>query len=102
MTYKKLYVFIQTIVLASPLWSIKPIFNDYADKQNIYQEFRNYSDAGQDQQFNQVTSTPNYGDLKDGQMVICVSTPMGANVNLMLRAGATLYVSPNFGIVKGR
>lgn len=100
--YKKLYVFIQVLVYATPLFAVTPIFNDYKDEQNIYQEFRNVADSAQDQQFSQVTSTPNYQDLKDGQMVIYVSTPNTVNVNLMLRAGATLYVSPNFAVIQGR
>lgn len=102
MTYKKLYVFVQVIVLASAAYAVTPVANDYVDPQNTFQEFRNFADVLQDQQFTQVTSTPNYQDLKDGQIMIYVSTPMGANVNLMLRAGATMYVSPNFGIIKGR
>lgn len=89
-------------LFSGPLFAVTPIFNDYKEPSNTFQEFRNFADNAQDKQFTQVTSTPNFTDLKDGEMVIYVSTPMGQNVNLMLRAGATMYVSPNFGIIKGR
>lgn len=100
--YKKWYVFLQVLAFTSPAMAVVPIFNNYGDEQTIFDEFRNYADSLQDQQFTTVTSTPNYQDLKDGQMVIYVSTPMGDNANLMLRAGATMYVSPSFAIIKGR
>lgn len=90
------------LLMASTSFAVTPIFNDYKDPFNTFQEFRNYSDNAQDKMFTQVTSTPNYTDLKDGEIVIYVSTPMGANVNLMLRVGTTLYVSPNFSIIQGR
>ena len=83
-------------------YGVTPIANDYSDAQSSFAEFRNVMDNAQDKSFTVVTTTPNYTDLRDGEMVVYVSTPLVASVNLMLRMGTTLYVSPLFPIVKGR
>lgn len=84
-------------------WAMSPILNEYGDKRNTYTEFRNVFDNGQDQSFTSVVaSTPNYQDMKDGQVFIYISTPTAPVVKLMLRLGSTVYFSPDFQIIKGR
>ena len=90
------------LFLPALCYGVTPIANDYGDAQNSYVEFRNVMDNAQDKSFTVVTTTPNYTDLRDGEIVVCVSTPFVTSVNLMLRAGTTLYASPMFPIIKGR
>ena len=78
------------------------INNTYTEEQAIYTDIKNIYDNGQDQQFTQVTSTPPYQSMKDGQFFIYVSTPNPLDVTVMLRVGTTVYVSPNWSIMKGR
>ena len=96
------YLFLVPLLLASSLYAMTPISNDYSDQTATFVEFRNVFDNGQDRSFTQVTSTPNVTDLRDGEMVIYASTPMAQNVVLMLRNGTTIYASPNFQIIKSR
>ena len=90
-------------VLTLPfLLGMTQIGNEYSKEPAIQNEFKNLYDNGQDQSFTQVTSTPPYQSMKDGQMFVYISSPPAQDVTLMLRVGTTVYVSPNFTIMKGR
>ena len=92
-------------LMATQALALTPILNDYGDKNDVYMEFRNLYDQAQDRQFTQVVgSTPNYTDLRDGEIVIYVSTPAlsTTDIRLMLRIGTTIYSSPTFPVMKGR
>lgn len=93
------------LLIASPVFALSPIVNDYTDKNDVYREFKNLFDNAQDSHFREiVTSTPNWQDLDEGQIVIYVSTPSTplTDVHTMLRVGTTLYSSPNWQVIKGR
>lgn len=89
-------------LMSSAAYGATRVFTTYTDDYSLRTEFGNIYDNLQDQQFNQVDSTPSYTVLKDGQIVIYKSSANAVNVNLMLRAGTTLYVSPNFPVIQGR
>lgn len=86
------------------LCAMTPLHNDYKDGRSLFNEFRNIMDNAQDQSFTQVTSTPNWEDLRDGSFVIYVPTrpPTAQNMILMLRVGTTIYHSPMFPIMRGK
>lgn len=91
------------LFLSSRLWAMTPVLNDYQDPQNTFTELRNVFDNAQDQSFTSVIqSTPNYQEMKDGQIFIYISTPTAPVIKLMLRLGATVYSSPDFNIIKVR
>lgn len=94
--------FLLILAFCSLAYGMSPNLNDYSDPESVYVEFRNVFDNGQDQSFTQVSSTPNYQDLRDGAIVVYISTPTAGNVSLMLRVGATIYASPMFPVIKGR
>lgn len=86
------------------MFAMTQVNNSYKDEQTTFNEFKNIYDNAQDQSFQKVTSTPNYQDMKEGQIFIYVSTPASAlaDVRIMLRVGTTIYASPQFPIIKVR
>ena len=85
-----------------PLLGMTQIGNEYSKEPSVSNEFKNIYDNGQDQSFEQKNSTPAWQDMKNGQIFIYISSPPAQDVTLMLRVGSTVYVSPNFTIMKGR
>lgn len=83
-------------------YALAPIRSDYTKPEDVFTEMRNLTDNAQDRSFTQVSSTPSVSEMRDGEMVIYVSSSNAPNVNLMLRAGTTVFASPMFPIIKGR
>lgn len=92
------------VFFSANAYALAPVRNDYEKKEDVFTEMRNLLDNAQDRSFTQVASTPNISDLRDGEIVIYISSPNVAvpNVSLMLRAGTTVFASPMFPIIKGR
>lgn len=89
-------------ILVVPLLAMTQINNVYDEEQAVYTDFKNIYDNAQDESFKIVRTTPNASELKEGQFVIYQASGNSVDVNLMLRAGNTVYASPFFPIIKAR
>jgi hypothetical protein len=64
------------------------IHSDHSKKEKLEQEFNHIENSVQDRQFTVVQSTPNLGDLRDGEMVIVSS---GTYTKLMFRMNEEIF-----------
>ena len=91
------------IFLSSFAYAVTPIANDYKDSKAVLTEFRNVFDNAQDRTFTQVVaSTPNYQEMREGEIFIYISSLTAPTIKLMIRTGSTIYASPDFNIIRGR
>ena len=89
------------IIMSLFLMAMTPIYYVHDKTDKIDDEFKNYSDNLQSRQFTVFTATPTFQELQEGEIVI-ISSFQFSPVALMLRVGATAYVTPYFSPIKGR
>lgn len=92
------------ILLSLFLIAATPVHDLHDESFKVDQEFENVYDNLQDKSFRTITvTTPAFENMRDGEITIYKSTTaIPQDIRLMLRVGTTVYVSPNFTIMRGR
>lgn len=90
------------LLLALILCGFRPVYNKHDTFEKVDTELIEMQNAYQEQKFTVNATTPNVVDMRDQSFEIVATTGQPQTVNLVLRIGTTMYVSPNWKLIQGR
>ena len=84
------------------LVGFRPVYTKHDTFDKVDTELNQMENALQDKAFTVNNTTPNVTDLQDHEFQIVATTGQPAAINLVLRIGTTMYISPNWKLIQGR
>ncbi len=84
------------------LCGFTPVYTTHDTFDKVDTELIQMQNAVQDRAFTVNNTTPNVTDLQDHEFQIIATTGQPAAINLVLRIGTTMYISPNWKLIQGR
>ncbi len=90
------------LLISLLLCGFTPIYTTHDTFDKVDTELIQMQNELQDKAFTVNSTTPNVTDMRDHEFQIIATTGQPAAINLVLRIGTTMYISPNWSLIKGR